>query len=307
VWQAQVSFQYADTNDFYVGDQSVEHPWPGGPALYGTPPARREAIYAIDVFYGVSNRLSLDLTLPFLSGYSQVVQGSPASHQLYQWHTGGFGDMAIQAEYWLNDPTKVSRLQGSVDVGIKMPTGADDLTGPGPNGTMPLDEATQLGNGGWAVLLRAQGTMQLGGPFALYGSGYYGLSLTEHSDVPQGGKLPNGALAFRGVPDTYSGRLGGAYFLPFFEGLVFTAGGRINGVTVRDVIGGGDLSFRRPGYEVYFEPGLSWTLGRNVASLSVPIRIYQKQLNSLLDQAQGMVRGSDFVPYLVVASFARRF
>ena len=47
--------------------------------------------------------------------------------------------------------------------------------------------------------------------------------------------------AYRAVPDTYSARLGAAYLLPVLEGLVLSAGGRINGVTVRDLIGGGDL------------------------------------------------------------------
>jgi hypothetical protein len=307
-WQAQVSFQYGDTNDFFVGDQRVENPQPNGPtALFGTPPRRRVAIYDLDVFYGVSNRVSLDVTFPFLSGYSAVVQGTPANHQLYEYRAGGLGDITLQTEYWLNDPTKPSRIQGSVDVGIKMPTGADNITGSSPTGELPLDENTQLGNGGWEMLFRAQGSAQLGGPFFAYGSGYYGMSLTEHTEVAQGGKL-NGVTVLRGVPDTYSGRLGAAYLLPWVDGLVFSAGGRINGVTVKDIVGGGDLYFRRPGYEVYFEPGLAWSLGgRTFASVSVPIRVYQKKLDSLLDQAQGVQRGSDFAAFLVVASVGRRF
>lgn len=306
-WQAQFSFQYADTNDFFVGDQRVENPQPNGPtALFGTPPRRRVAIYDLDLFYGVTNRLGLDLTFPFVSGYSAVVQGTTASHQTYEYRAGGLGDIAFQAEYWLTDPTKPSRFSGSVDVGFMAPTGADDITGPSPNGEAPLDENTQLGNGGWAMLFRAQGSARLGGPFFAYASGYYGMSLKEHTDVPMGGKL-NGVVVLRGVPDTYSGRLGAAYLLPFVDGLVFSAGGRINGVPVKDIVGGGDLYWRRPGFEVYFEPGLAWTLGRNTASVSVPIRMYQKKLDSLLDTAQGVHRGSDFAAFLVVASVARRF
>lgn len=305
-WQAQISFQHADTNDFFIGDQPVEHPQPNGPALYGTPPRRRVNIYDLDVLYGVSNRVSLDLTLPFLSGYSAVVQGSLASHQLYEYRAGGLGDVSFQGEYWLSNPLEPTKVSGSVGLGFKAPTGADGLTGPSPAGDAPLDENTQLGNGGWEMLLRAQGSAQIAGPLFAYASGYYGVSLTEHTDVPMGGKL-NEAIVLRGVPDTYSGRVVGAILVPFVEGLVFSAGGRINGVTVRDIIGGGDLYWRRPGYEVYFEPGLTWTLGRNMASLSVPIRIYQKKIDSLLDIAQGMHRGSDFAPYLIVASVARRF
>ena len=73
--------------------------------------------------------------------------------------------MSLQAEYWLNDPTKPSRLSGSVDFGVKMPTGNNNVQGTVPGGaSAPIDEAFQLGNGGWELLLRAQGTLQIGGP-----------------------------------------------------------------------------------------------------------------------------------------------
>jgi hypothetical protein len=306
-WQAQISFQYANTNDWFVGDQRVLHPNPNGPTLYGTTPVRKVNIYDLDVLYGVTNRLSLDLTLPFLAGSVEIVLGTPASHQAYTWKAGGLGDVALQAEYWLNDTTKPSRVQGSVGIGIKAPTGSDTVTGTFVGGAVaPIDEGAQLGNGGWELLLRAQGTAVIAGPFWAYASGYYGLSLTETSNVHQ--YNPDGSPGvLRGVPDTYSGRLGAAYVLPFFEGLALSAGGRINGVTTKDVIGGADLYWRRPGYEVYVEPGLSWTLGATIASVSVPIRVYQNKLDSPLDVSLGRHVGSDFVPYLIVASVARRF
>jgi hypothetical protein len=254
----------------------------------------------------VSNRVSLSLTVPFLSG-SGGFYDPKGSGRFVEFRAGGIGDVSFQAEYWLTDPLKPSRVSGSVEIGIKAPTGSDSVTAQFPNGTTePIDEAFQLGNGGWEILLRAQGTAQIVGPLFAYGSGYYGLSVTEHTDVPQvGASGVPGAL--RGVPDTYSGRLGAAYLLPVLNGLVLSAGGRVNGVTVRDLVGGGDLYWRRPGYEIYVEPGLTWTLGRNMASVSVPVRVYQKKLDSLLDRSLNRHVGSDFAPYLVVASVARRF
>jgi hypothetical protein len=189
-----------------------------------------------------------------------------------------------------------------------MPTGNDSVVnGRYPNGaTLPIDETFQLGNGGWEILFRLQGTASLGGPFFAYGSGYYGMSLTGHTGVYQ--YLPTGKPdSLRGVPDTYSARLGAAWALPAPKGLVFSVGGRINGVTVCDIVGGCDLYWRRPGYEVYVEPGLAWTSGRNIASLSVPIRAYQKKLDSKLDESLGRHIGSDFAPFLIVVSYARRF
>jgi hypothetical protein len=252
----------------------------------------------------VSNRLSLDLTLPFSVGSAAVVQGTAESHRAYHYDAEGLGDVSLQAEYWLSNPATSSRVTGSVGLGLKAPTGADDVKGTafdtGGDVEVPIDESAQLGNGGWELLLRAQGTAQINGPLFAYGSAYYGVSLAEHTNVLNGGVL-------RGVPDTYSGRLGAAYLLPVPEGVVVSLGGRINGVTVKDLIGGGDLYWRRPGYVIYVEPGLTWTLGRVMASLSVPVRVYANKMNSVLDRSLDRKIGASFAPYLLLASFARRF
>ncbi len=299
-WQVQVSYQYAYTNQLFVGDQRNDAAGPGGKA-----PVRNVSIYDLDVIYALSNRLSLDLTVPFLSG-SGGFHDPAGSSRFYSFNVNGLGDISLGMEYWLSDPTKSSRVQGSVDIGIKMPTGSDSATGTYPTGELPIDETFQPGNGGWEILLRAQGTAKVVGDLFAYGSAYYGLSLNVHTNVHQ--YLPSGLPdALRGVPDTYSGRLGLAQALPVPKGLVVSLGGRINGVTVRDLIGGGDLYWRRPGYEIYIEPGLTWTNGANIASVSVPIRAYQNKLDSLLDRSKGRHIGSDFVPYLLLASYARRF
>jgi hypothetical protein len=303
-WQAQFSYQYGYSYQLFVGDQRNDAAGP-----FGQPPQRRVNLFNLDLAYGVTNRLGVGLTLPFMSGGGAVQMGTPESHQAYDFHAGGIGDVSVGGEYWLSDPAVPSRVQGSVGLGIQAPTGSDAVTGtvyvPGQGDQeRPIDESFQPGNGGWILLLRAQGTAQITGPLFAYASGYYGMSLTEHTEVVQGGAL-------RGVPDTYSGRLGAAYLLPILQGLgqgvVLSFGGLINGVTVKDVVGGGDLYWRRPGYEVYVAPGLTWTLGPNMANITIPVRVYQNKLDSLLDQSLGRHIGAGFVPWLFQATYARRF
>ena len=295
-WQAQISYQYADTDDFYVGDQRNDAAGP-----QGQPPRRRVHLLNLDLAYALSNRVSLDLTVPYSSSTGGTVQGDL---QFHEYNTSGLGDVSLRGEYRLSDPTKPSRVTGSVGLGVQAPTGSDSEKGEfySPTGTVvrPIGESLQLGNGGWGILLFAQGSAQIVGPLFAYGFGYYGLSLNERTDVVEQG-------AFRGVPDTYSVRLGAAYLLPVLQDVVVSVGGRINGVTVRDVVGGGDLHFRRPGYEVYVEPGLTWTLKSNSASVSFPIRAYQNKLDSLLDRSLNRRMGANFAPYLILASYARRF
>ena len=252
----------------------------------------------------MTDRLNLDLTVPFSIGSAAVVQGTPESHRAYHYGASGLGDVSLQAEYWLSDPMKASRVTGSLGLGFKAPTGNDNvqITVVSHDGDVraPIDESAQLGTGGWELLMRAQGTAQLDGPLFAYASGYYGVTLEKHTDVVN-------IDALRGVPDTYSGRLGAAYLLRNVEGLVVSVGGRINGVTVRDLVGGGDLYWRRPGYVIYVEPGLTWTVGRNVAYVSIPVRVYANKLDSLLDRSVDRKIGASFAPYLLLASFARRF
>jgi hypothetical protein len=255
--------------------------------------------------------LSLDLTLPFVAGSISVMQGPAGSQTLHYAEASGIGDMSLQAEYWLSDPAIPSRVKGSVGFGVLAPTGNDHVEGTvgtaAGDVTAPLDESVQLGTGGWTLLFRAQGTAQIDGPLFAYGSGFYGLSLTEHTDVRN-----NPVSPLRGVPDIYSGRLGAAYLLPSSDplggsGFVVSLGGRINGVTVKDIVGGGDLYWRRPGYVIYVEPGLTWTLGPNMASVSVPLRVYANKQDSLLDESLNRHTGASFASYLLFASFARRF
>jgi hypothetical protein len=298
-WQVQFSYQYANTHEFYVGDQRNDAAGP-----FGVSPRRKVVIYDLDVLYAVSNRASVDLTVPYVSGTGGAQQGTAQSHRYYERQVNGWGDISLTGEYWLSNPTKPTRLMGSVGLGIQAPTGKDSVTALNhnlnPPAERPVDEAFQAGSGGWVLLLRAQATAAIAGPLFAYSSGFYGVSLTEHTDIEQGG-------AFRAVPDTYSGRLGIAGLLPAPSGLVLSLGGRINGVPVRDLIAGGNLYFRRPGYEVYIEPGLTWTSGKNMASVSVPVRLYQNKLDSLLDVSKKQRIGADFAPYLIAVSYARRF
>lgn len=249
--------------------------------------------------------MSLDLTLPFVIGGAKLAVATGVTEDSFainEYKASGLGDVTLQAEYWLSDPAIPSRVTGSFALGFKAPTGNDNVQATVPDsGTIPIDESVQLGTGGWEIILRGQGTAQIRGPLFGYASGYYGLTVEEHTKV-----LNNGTV-LRSVPDTYSGRLGAAYLLPGSNGVVLSLGGRINGVTVKDVVGGGDPYWRRPGYAVYVEPGLTWTLGPNMAYLSVPLRTYANKLDSPRDVSLGKHFGASFASYLLLASYARRF
>ena len=83
---------------------------------------------------------------------------------------------------------------------------------------------------------------------------------------------PNSGL-YWAVPDVYSAR-GGAALTIIPRLLSMSLGGRIDGIPVHDLIGGGDDdSIKRSAYVVYADPGVSLSNGHSTFTLSVPLRV----------------------------------
>lgn len=304
VWQAQTSYQFGSADQLFVGDQRNDAAGP-----FGEPPRRRSNIANLDLAYGLSNRFSLDVTVPFVVGSGALQEGAPDSHHLYNYNATGLGDVSFQGEYWLSNPAAPSRLRGSIGFGVQAPTGSNSVKGAtyvsgAGDQQLPIDDAWQPGTGGWYLLLRGQGTARISDSVFAYTSGYYGMSLDKHTDLVEFG-------TYVGVPDTYSARLGAAFVLPVLKGtdqaVVLSLGGLVNGTTVRDIVGGGDLYFRRAGYEVFVAPALTWTVGPNMINITIPVRAHQRQIDSLYDRSQSLHLGQDFVPWFLQIGFARRF
>src|SRR5207249_248815 len=79
--------------------------------------------------------------------------------------------------------------------------------------------------------------------------------------------------AFNSVPDQFMFRVGGA--VPIGKsGLSASLAWRGEGLPRYDLIGGSH-GFRRPGIELFVEPGFSYAKGRQVYSVEIPIGYYR--------------------------------
>jgi hypothetical protein len=254
--------------------------------------------------YALTDRLSVDVSVPYFSSTGGVHQGTALLHAYHEVHAAGVGDVVFGGNLLLIRRANRGPVWASVGLAVKAPSGSDSATALNynfnPPVERPIDEAFQGGAGGWALIMKGQGVAEIGRGFAGYADGYYGMSLTEHSKVVQNG-------AFRAVPDTYAARAGVSWLLPRARGFALSAGGRVFGITTRDLIAGGNLYFRRPGYEAYIEPGVSWSSSRHAVMFSLPVRIAQNKRDSLLDISRGTHEGADFARFLIIASYARRF
>ena len=74
------------------------------------------------------------------------------------------------------------------------------------------------------------------------------------------------------IADQYFARAGLSYEVLRAAGLSLSFGGRIEGIPSHDLIGG-DMGFRRPGYTVSLEPGVTWLYRDTTVSVTVPVAI----------------------------------
>ena len=127
----------------------------------------------------------------------------------------------------------------------------------------------------------------------LYGNFFYLANPREQNGVSTArGKAPSATQLAVGsdvmsVPDQFLVRAG---VNMAFNKLVATAGVRMECVTVKDLIGG-DNGFRRPGYVISAEPGLTYAFKKLNAFATVPIAIERNRTQSVPDKKQTKLTG----------------
>ncbi|MEO5906050.1 MAG: transporter, partial [Saprospiraceae bacterium] len=82
------------------------------------------------------------------------------------------------------------------------------------------------------------------------------------------------------------------------------AGGRLEGVPALDLIGGSN-AYRRPGYSIAIEPGISYNANNLVVNFSVPFAVHRNRIQSYLDKVKSEAEGeyiigdAAFADYLI--------
>ncbi|WP_276090152.1 hypothetical protein [Pedobacter sp. JY14-1] len=205
----------------------------------------------------------------------------------------GLGDIRVAAYRWLFNPATNPKANLQVGLGIKFATGDYDYmdywTQQGPDNTRELrtvDQSIQLGDGGTGLTLELNGFAAVANKFGLYANAFYLANPRQNNGVRTYREVVSTTLAnesISSVPDQFMARLGANYGLA--KGFVFSAGGRIEGIPIHDVIGGsGD--FRRPGYVISVEPSLTYQIGKIGIYTSVPVAVYRKRTQSVTDRAR---------------------
>jgi hypothetical protein len=73
--------------------------------------------------------------------------------------------------------------------------------------------------------------------------------------------------------------------------LAFSLAGRIEGIPAYDAIGG-QVAYRRPGYVIAIEPGVTYRTGQHTFTLFVPNNIVRNRIQSAADIASENLQNS---------------
>lgn len=253
----------------------------------------------------ISSRLSLAVNLPLISNarsslyeHGGNAAGPSARHST---HSFGIGDIRIAGYYWLRDPAKAERWNIQAGLGLKLPTGdfrySDYFV---KNDTTkilgPVDQSIQLGDGGTGISLEFSGYYGLTHAWSLYGNFFYMANPREQNGVStaRGGTSTIASITYgsnvMSVADQYMYRAGISYMGKYLTG---TLGIRKDGIPAVDLIGGSN-GFRRPGYVVAVEPGLSYMKKKVTYFFNLPISVQRNRTQSVPDQIRTQKTGSYF-------------
>jgi len=235
----------------------------------------------------LDNRWSLSFDLPFAdNSRSQVNNG-----KRFSTHSFGIGDIHLSGYYWLFNPAKATKGNIQVGLGVKFASGAYNYqdyflnAATGVRTLGAVDQSIQLGDGGTGITGEINAYYNLSHTFGFYGNFYYLVSPRDVNGVARSTNTPSATtIAATGdvlsVPDQMLIRFGASLAVNKFD---FSLGLRDDCLPVKDLVGGND-GFRRPGYIIGAEPGVTWRVAKSVSLYGyVPIALVRDRTQSVPD------------------------
>jgi hypothetical protein len=281
----------------------------------------------------INHSYTLDLTLTrnlnkwwSFSIYAPMVANTRSSlyehdgKNRFSTHSFGLGDVRLSAYRWVLDPAKMPKGNIQFGLGIKLATGDykyQDVFHKNDSTLLlgPVDQSIQLGDGGTGFSTEMNAYYNVSNVFSLYGNLYYLLSpreqngtLTSRGGTPSAASIKNGSNVMS-VPDQYMIRAGANVTL---KNLTVSVGFRDECLPAHDLIGG-SKGFRRPGFILSGEPGITYNFKKLNLYAYVPIALERNRTQSVADIFQTKLTGvytqgdAAFADYAVNMGISVRF
>jgi hypothetical protein len=271
----------------------------------------------ISIGHTFTERFSANIGVPFLSSSWGIPSPLTGGSEARANENGrGIGDISISGRYWLLPTGKYRSGNIAFGLGMKFPTGNEGTKDmyPDRNGNNNqlryVDMSVQPGDGGWGIMMDLQGFKRI--PHGqLFGAAAYLANPRDSNQTTSGGinraatppaTYPADGTGYNSVPDQFLVRLAAA--APIARtGMAASLAWRAEGLPRYDLIGQSH-GFRRPGIEMFIEPGISYARGPHVYSMQVPIGYYRNRFPNPYTDNKG---DATFPKYIILASYSYSF
>lgn len=315
-WMVSLGYSWFESDRHFRG----RHEEPNRQSA-GTEVINNVMSWTLGLTYVVDSRFSLTTTLPYQYATRSSLYEHDRRHR-YTTKAAGLQDARVVLNYWLKAPQSHPRFNVSIGTGLKIPTGkfaATDIfhtdpdrdpSTPNVSISRPVDQSIQPGDGGWGIPLETQAYWSFSSRWTAYANGAYLLNPRETNGTLTNRRRTNESVM--SVADQYFGRLGLGYDLKRIGPMTtITLGGRVEGIPVRDAIGGSQ-GFRRPGYTLSIEPGILVASHRWQFALYAPVAVLRDRVQSITDRENSTpgnrVHGdAAFADFSIVGTLAYRF
>ena len=248
--------------------------------------------------YAINPRWSVSMMAPILSNARSSLYEHGGNIRRST-HSFGIGDLRITAYTMLLNPARYRTWNIQAGLGLKLPTGdykVMDYFYSGTNNAKvlgPVDQSIQLGDGGTGITSELNGYYNLSHTVSFYGTAYYLVSPREYNGVStaRGGVPSTSAIAngsdIMSVPDQWMLRAGANILTGKF---LFSLGLRKECLPAKDLVGGSN-GFRRPGYIVSVEPGITLHQKKMNLYLQLPWAVKRNRTQSVPDKLRTDLTG----------------
>jgi hypothetical protein len=239
--------------------------------------------------------VSIDVPIIVNNRSSLYEHGGKSRHSTKSF---GLGDVRLAAYKWIIDPVRMKKANVQIGLGLKLPTGDYKYTdkffvNDSTNILGPVDQSIQLGDGGLGFTTEINAYYNIIKNLSAYGNFYYLINPREQNGTSTArGSAPSVSAVRYGsdvmsVPDQYMYRAGLNYTV---KHLTVSGGVRKECLTVKDLFGGSN-GFRRPGYIVSVEPGVTYEFKKISTYAYVPFAVKRNRTQSVPDKNRTKITG----------------
>ena len=292
-WELNVNNRYFKSFRHFVGTQEQKQR-----VAQGTEVINHSYTLDLTLTHHINKWWSYSIDAPILANTRSSLYEHDGKNR-YSTHSFGLGDIRLTAYRWVLDPAKMHKGNIQFGLGIKLPTGDykyQDFFHKNDSTQIlgPVDQSIQLGDGGTGFSTEMNAYYNLSKNFSVYTNLYYLVNPREQNGTSTSrGSAPSASSILyksstMSVPDQYMLRAGANYTA---KSLTVSVGVRDEGLPVHDLIGGSG-GFRRPGYIISVEPGLTYTFKRMNLYAYVPMALVRNRTQSVPDKIRTNLTGA---------------